>query len=175
MTTNSSWADFKIEKATKADIPTILHFIRALADYEKLLSMVEANEERLEQTLFCDNPVAEVVIGYYQKKPVGFALFFQNYSTFLAKPGLYLEDLFIDPEYRGYGFGKALFCYVAAQAKARGCGRYEWSVLDWNEPARKFYTSLGASEQTDWLTNRLTGPSLDKVADLFENEINISG
>ncbi len=168
---NSAIEQFEIKPATELDIPTILHFIRSLAEYEKLLPMVEATEEKLKDTLF-DNPVAEVVIGFYQSKPVGFALFFQNYSTFLAKPGLYLEDLFVDPEFRGYGFGQSLFCYVAAQAKNRNCGRFEWTVLDWNQPARDFYASMGSVEHDDWIINRLTGDALDKIAENFQQSGN---
>ena len=151
-----------IRSATAADVPLILSFIRALAEYEKLLPEVEATEERLRATLFpADGRApAECVIAFASGEPAGFALFFSNYSTFLAKPGLYLEDLFVKPEFRGRGIGKALLLHLAKLANARGCGRMEWSVLDWNEPAIAFYESLGARRMREWQICRLTGPAL---------------
>ena len=149
-----------IRSATAADVPLILSFIRDLAIYEKLLHEVVATEETLHATLFGSPPAAHVVIAEVDGKPAGFALYFFNYSTFLAKPGLYLEDLFVKPEFRGAGTGKALLLHLAKIANTRGCGRMEWSVLDWNEPAKGFYRKLGAVPLDDWRIMRLTGPSL---------------
>ena len=153
--------------ATANDVPQILSFIRQLADYEKLLDMVVADEAKLTATLFGDKAFAEVVIADYQGKPAGFALFFHNYSTFLAKPGIYLEDLFVDPSLRGLGIGKALITYLATLAVQRDCGRLEWSVLDWNQPAIEFYQSLGAQMLHDWRINRVTGQTLQAMAGMF--------
>ena len=153
--------------ATANDVPQILSFIRQLAEYEKLLDMVVADEAKLSATLFGDKAYAEVVIADYQGKPAGFALFFHNYSTFLAKPGIYLEDLFVDPALRGLGIGKALITYLATLAVERDCGRLEWSVLDWNQPAIDFYQSLGATMLNDWRINRVTGPTLEAMAQQF--------
>lgn len=153
--------------ATANDVPQILSFIRQLADYEKLLDMVVADEAKLTATLFGDKAYAEVVIADYQGKPAGFALFFHNYSTFLAKPGIYLEDLFVDPSLRGLGIGKALITYLATLAVQRDCGRLEWSVLDWNQPAIEFYQSLGAQMLHDWRINRVTGQTLQAMAGMF--------
>ena len=167
-----------IRSATVADVPLILAFIRDLATYEKLLSDVVATEEDLRRTLFGIPPAggepvapaAHVVIaeaclpGQVGGQPAGFALYFFNYSTFLAKPGLYLEDLFVKPEFRGDGLGKALLLHLAKVANARGCGRMEWAVLDWNEPAMGFYKKLGAVPLDDWRIFRLTGRELEKFA-----------
>lgn len=155
-----------LRPATAADVPLILQFIRDLATYEKLLPEVEATEARLRATLFPPEgaPAAHVVIAEEAGVPAGFALYFFNYSTFLAKPGLYLEDLFVAPAFRGRGLGKALLLHLARLANARGCGRMEWSVLDWNEPAKGFYRSLGAVEMVDWRINRLTGAALARHA-----------
>jgi GNAT superfamily N-acetyltransferase len=158
---------FEIRQARPEDVPLVLGFIRAIAEYEKLGHEVVATEENLHKYLFSEGKVAEVVIGYYQDKPVGFALFFHNFSTFLAKPGIYLEDLFVYEEYRGMGFGKKLLTYLAALAAERGCGRMEWAVLDWNEPSINFYKSLGARIMDEWLLNRLTGEALEKVAEEY--------
>ncbi|HVU22862.1 MAG TPA: GNAT family N-acetyltransferase [Opitutus sp.] len=149
-----------IRSATPADVPLILAFIRGLADYEKLSHEVEATEEKLRATLFGEKPAAECVLAFAGGAPAGFAIFFTNYSTFLAKPGLYLEDLFVKPEFRGRGLGKALLLYLAKLANARGCGRMEWAVLDWNQPAIDFYESLGARRLREWQICRLTGPAL---------------
>jgi len=157
--------------ATPEDVPTILAFIRALAEYEKLLDMVVADEAALQATLFGDKAYAEVVIADYQGKPAGFALFFHNYSTFLAKPGIYLEDLFVSPSLRGLGIGKALITYLAALAVERNCGRLEWSVLDWNQPAIDFYQSLGAVMLHDWRINRVTGDTLTAMAGMFPAKV----
>jgi GNAT superfamily N-acetyltransferase len=155
-----------IRSATAADVPLILGFIRGLADYEKMLPEVEATEEKLRATLFPaeGRPAAECVLAFADAAPAGFALFFHNYSTFLAKPGLYLEDLFVRPELRGHGIGKALLLHLARLANARGCGRMEWSVLDWNAPAIAFYESLGARRLKEWQICRLTGEALARYA-----------
>jgi GNAT superfamily N-acetyltransferase len=149
-----------LRSATAADVPLILELIRDLADYEKLAHEVVATEEALRRTLFGPTPAAHVVIAEVDGQPAGFALYFFNYSTFLAKPGLYLEDLFVKPEYRGAGTGKALLLHLAKLANTRGCGRMEWSVLDWNHPAKGFYRKLGAAPLDDWRIMRLTGPAL---------------
>jgi GNAT superfamily N-acetyltransferase len=154
----------EIRSATKSDVPVIFSFIKKLADYERLSHEVVATEEMLRRTLFGRQRTAEVAIGYYKKEPVGFVLFFSNYSTFVGRPGLYIEDLFVDESHRGRGFGRALLLYVARQASERGCGRLEWSVLDWNEPAIKFYKKLGATPMSDWTVFRVTGESLARLA-----------
>lgn len=154
-----------IRFARREDTPTILHFIRALAEYEKLSDAVVATEDQVRQTLFGDSPAAEVVLAYWNDQPVGFALFFHNYSTFLAKKGLYLEDLFVLPDFRGKGIGKALLSTLAKIAVDRDCGRFEWAVLDWNEPAMKFYASLGAAPVKEWVIHRVTGDALRRLAE----------
>jgi len=151
---------FRIEPAREADAPLILRLIKGLADYEKLSHEVRATEEGLRASLFGPQPDAEVVIAYADAEPVGFALFFHNYSTFLGRRGLYLEDLFVLPEWRGRGAGRALLTYLARLAVERGCGRFEWTVLDWNEPAIRFYESLGARPMEGWTIYRLTGDPL---------------
>ncbi len=152
-----------LRSAVESDIPTIFRFIQALAEYERLSHEVSATEAALGATLFGSTPRAEVVLAEVDGTPVGFALFFHNYSTFLAKPGLYLEDLFVLPEYRGRGFGKALLVHLAELAVQRSCGRFEWSVLDWNEPSILFYKSLGAVPMADWSIFRVTGEALEKL------------
>ncbi len=154
----------EIREAKIEDVPLILQFIRELADYEKLLHEVVATEEILRETLFGPRPGAEVVIGYADQKPAGFALFFHNFSTFLGRPGIYLEDLYVKPEFRGNGFGQQLLSYLAKLAKERNCGRLEWWVLDWNESAIKFYKSLGAIPMDEWTVFRVTGNALDELA-----------
>jgi GNAT superfamily N-acetyltransferase len=154
----------EIRLATREDAPLLLKFISGLADYEKLAHEVTATEAQLAKTLFGPKPVAESIIAFINGQPGGFALFFHNYSTFLAKPGLYLEDLFVLPELRGRGIGKALFIRLAKVAVERDCGRFEWSALDWNEPAIRFYEAMGASAMTEWTTFRLTGDALSAVA-----------
>lgn len=151
-----------IRAATPADVPVILDLIRGLAEYERMLDQVQATEERLRDSLFPANgpPHAYCVLAWAEGQPVGFALYFFNYSTFLGKPGLYLEDLFVEPAHRGRGFGKALLLHLAKVANARGCGRMEWCVLDWNEPAIAFYESLGAKRLREWNLCRLTGSAL---------------
>ncbi len=153
-----------IRPATENDIPLILQFIRDLARYEKLEHKVVATEEGLRQTLFGNPRFAEVVLAESGGNAVGFALFFHNYSTFLGRPGIYLEDLFVKPEMRGRGVGKELLAYLARLAQERGCGRLEWAVLDWNAPAIDFYKSLGAVPMDDWTIFRLIGDPLEKLA-----------
>ncbi len=156
--------DFRIERAIERDVPLILRMIHALAEYEKMSHEVIATEAGVRDTLFGARPAADVIIGYTGNTPVGFALFFSNYSTFLGKPGLYLEDLFVLPEWRGHGFGLGLMQHLAKIAVERGCGRFEWSVLDWNEPAIGFYKSLGANLMDGWSIVRVTGDALRKLA-----------
>ncbi|MBI4173143.1 MAG: GNAT family N-acetyltransferase [Candidatus Aenigmarchaeota archaeon] len=158
---------FELRFAGPADVPLLLAFIRELAGYEKLLHEVTATEAALQETLFGHRRVAEAVLGFYEKKPVSFAIFFHNYSTFLGRPGLYLEDIFVKPEVRGKGFGKAMLAYLACLAKERGCGRFEWWVLDWNKPAIGFYQKLGAVPMADWTVYRLAGKGLAKLAAEF--------
>jgi GNAT superfamily N-acetyltransferase len=153
-----------VRPATVDDCGLILRFIRALADYEKLAHEVVADERALAATLFGARPAAEVLIGEYGGAPVGFALYFTSYSTFLGKPGLYLEDLFVDPAARGKGVGLALMIALARVCTARDYGRFEWSVLDWNEPALKFYAALGAKPQSEWTVQRVTGEALAALA-----------
>ena len=161
--------NFEIRPATEGDATLILGFIKKLAVYEKLAHKVTATEEILRETLFGERRYAEVIIGYHSGEPVGFALFFHNYSTFLGKPGVYLEDLFIDEEHRGKGFGKAMLVYLARLTKERNCGRLEWAVLNWNEPSINFYKSLGAAPMDEWTVFRLTGEALDKLANTRES------
>jgi GNAT superfamily N-acetyltransferase len=153
-----------LRPATAADVPQILAFIRALADYERLLDDVVATEDDLRQALFGPRPYAEVVLAEHAGAPVGFALFFHTYSTFVGRPGIYLEDLYVVPEARGAGVGKALLAELARLAVARGCGRVEWAVLDWNAPAIGFYDSLGAKPNDEWTVYRLAGSSLAALA-----------
>ncbi len=160
-------AGFEIRKAQKEDVPVILRFIRKLAEYERLTHEVVATEEQLEKYLFGNSPVAEVLIGYAHGEPVGFALYFYNFSTFLARPGIYLEDLFVDQAYRGKGYGKSLLACLAKLAVEKGCGRLEWAVLDWNEPSINFYKSLGARAMDEWVINRVAGDALRKLAEAF--------
>jgi len=157
---------FQIRPATEADVPVVLSFIKRLAIYERLQDEVVATEELLRQTLFGERRTAEVAIGYLENDPVGFVLFFHNYSTFLGRPGIYIEDLFVDEPFRRRGYGRALLLYVARLAKARGCGRLEWSVLDWNRPAIDFYKTLGAVPMSEWTVFRVTGQSLERLARL---------
>jgi GNAT superfamily N-acetyltransferase len=151
----------------------ILAFIKALAEYEKLSDMVCASVEDIEKYVFSEESVAEVIFGEFGGEPVGFALYFYNFSTFLGKPGIYLEDLFVLESMRGKGFGKELLRYLAKLAVDKGCGRFEWSVLDWNTPSIEFYKSLGAEIQKEWLLNRLTGPALVKLAESFSSSENL--
>jgi GNAT superfamily N-acetyltransferase len=160
----SARMDLAIRIARADDCATILGFIRDLADYEKLAHEVVADEAQLRATLFGARPAAEVLIAELATEPVGFALFFTSYSTFLAKPGLYLEDLFVRPTARSRGVGAALMAALAKVAVERNYGRFEWAVLDWNEPALKFYRSLGAVPMTEWTVQRLTGAPLAALA-----------
>jgi len=153
-----------IRPATPADVPTIARLIGALAEYERLAHEVVLDEARLHEHLFGSRPYCECLLAEDAGTPVAFALFFHNYSTFLAKPGLYLEDLFVLPEYRGRGHGKALLIALAKLTVERGCGRFEWSVLDWNAPSIAFYHSLGAKMMDDWTVMRVTGDALTKLA-----------
>jgi GNAT superfamily N-acetyltransferase len=155
---------FRIRPATPADVPIILELIRDLATYERAPSEVSATEEKLLQVLFGEKPVAEVLLASEDEAPVGFAVFFYNFSTWLGRPGLYLEDLFIRPEHRGKGYGRALLVDLAKIARDRGCGRMEWAVLDWNEPAIEFYKKLGACPLDDWKIFRLTGEGIARLA-----------
>jgi GNAT superfamily N-acetyltransferase len=155
---------FHIDPATVADVPLILSLIKGLAEYEKLTSEVRATEDALRASLFGQQPDAEVVIARSEGQPVGFALFFHTYSTFLGQRGLYLEDLFVLPEWRGRGAGRALLTYLARLALDRRCGRLEWTVLDWNEPAIGFYKSLGAQPMDGWTINRVAGEALASLA-----------
>lgn len=155
---------FTLRKATEADIPVILTFIRELAAYEKALHEVKADEALLQKTLFGPDAKTEAVIGYEADTPVGFALFFYNFSTWLGRPGIYLEDLYIRPDFRGKGYGRNLLHYLAQLAVAQNCGRLEWSVLDWNQPAIDFYQSIGAKPMHEWVIYRLTGEALESFA-----------
>ena len=155
--------DLVIRPATEADVPLILTFIRELADYERLSHEVAATEEALRDSLFGERRFAEVLIGYRDGRPAGFALFFHSFSTFLGKPGMYLEDLYVRPEFRGAGIGRALLVHLARLARERGCGRLEWSVLDWNEPAIGFYKGIGASPVGGWTLYRVTGEALEAL------------
>lgn len=164
MTNSTGIADFTIKPATKKDVPVIFAFIKKLADYERLSHEVVASEELLQRTLFGQRRTAELAIGYFKNEPVGFVLFFHNFSTFLGRPGIYIEDLFVDETYRRRGFGGALLAYVAKLAVARDCGRLEWSVLDWNEAAINFYRKLGAVPMQEWTIFRVTHESLSRLA-----------
>jgi len=155
-----------IRAAREEDVPLLLAFIRELAEYEKLSAEVTATEEQLRATLFGPCRFAEALLACVEGQPVGFAIFFHNYSTFLARPGLYLEDLYVQPAFRGRGLGKLLITTVARMAAERGCGRFEWTVLDWNKPSIEFYESLGAEMKSDWRIMRVSGASLEKMAAL---------
>ncbi len=150
--------------ATVEDTGLILEFIEGLAEYEKLAHQVVADEDQLRRSLFGDRPAAEVLIAEFNREPAGFALFFLNYSTFLARQGLYLEDLFVKPALRGHGIGRRLLSRLAQIAVERGCGRFEWSVLDWNEPAIRFYENLGARAMDGWTIFRMDGDALSELA-----------
>src|ERR1700730_7444396 len=156
---------FTIRSATVADVPVILELIRALAEYERAPNDVVATEEILNETLFGKKPAAEVLLLFENKIAAGFAVFFHNFSTWLGRPGLYLEDLFVRPEHRGKGYGRALLIELARIARDRGCGGMEWAVLDWNEPAIQFYRKLGAKPMDEWTVFRLTRDGIAKLAD----------
>jgi GNAT superfamily N-acetyltransferase len=154
----------QIVPATERDVPLILDLIQALAEYEKLAHLVTATQDLLRETLFRANPAAEVLLAYSDQECAGFAVFFPTYSTFLAQPGLYLEDLYVKPHLRGKGIGLALLKRLASLATERGCGRLEWSVLNWNEPSIQFYRKLGAVPMDEWTRYRLTGKNLESLA-----------
>jgi GNAT superfamily N-acetyltransferase len=157
-------ANIRIEAAREGDVPLILGLIRGLAEYERLSDQVVATEDGLREALFGAKPSAEVIIAHADDRPAGFALFFHNFSTFLARRGLYLEDLFVTPEFRRLGIGRRLLIELARIAVERGCGRFEWSVLDWNAPAIEFYKRLGARPLDDWTIFRMTGDALTQLA-----------
>ena len=154
----------EVREASAEDVPLILTFIRELAEYERLSHEVVATEDSLHEWLLGEKPVAEVLIAEYGAEAVGFALYFHSFSTFLGRPGIYLEDLYVRPAFRGHGMGEAMLVHLAKLAKERGCGRLEWSVLDWNEPSIRFYESLGAVAMEDWTVHRVTGEALDRLA-----------
>jgi len=154
----------RIEAATERDVPVILELINGIAEYERLSHEVVATEDSLRESLFGARPGAEVAIGYAGSEAVGFAVYFHNYSTFLGRAGLYLEDLFVKPQWRRRGFGRQLLAHVAWVAVERGCGRLEWAVLDWNEPAIRFYKNLGARPMDEWTVYRMTGEALERLA-----------
>jgi len=158
-------SDFQIRPAGVEDVPIILQLIRDLATYERAPDEVVATEGELIDVLFGERRVAEVLLGFEEESPVGFAVYFYNFSTWLGRPGLYLEDLFVKPEKRGKGYGRALLVELAKIARHRGCGRMEWAVLDWNEQAIKFYRALGAKPMHEWTVFRLTREEIAKLAD----------
>jgi len=164
---NTSIPGFKLKHAEVDDVPIILDLIKGIAQYERLSHEVVTTEELLVTNLFGEKKFAEVVLAYEDNVPVGFALFFHNFSTFTGRPGLYLEDLFVYEKYRGKGYGKVLLLYLAKLAQERDCARYEWVVLDWNKPAIEFYNSLGAKQMKEWINTRLAGEDIAKLADKF--------
>jgi GNAT superfamily N-acetyltransferase len=156
--------ELEIRRATEDHVPLILSLIKELAEYERLSHEVVATEEMLRESLFGERPVAEILICHHAGEPAGFALFFHSFSTFLGKPGICLEDLYVKPEFRGVGIGRALLVHLARLARERDCGRLEWSVLDWNEPAIGFYKGLGASPVSGWTVYRVAGEALEELA-----------
>lgn len=157
--------NFVIKRAVPEDVPLILSLIKEIAEYEKLSHEVVATEETLNNSLFGENANTEVIIGYYDDKPAGYAVFFHNFSTFIGKSGIYLEDIYVKPELRGKGIGKKLFLHLVKLAVERNCGRMEWSVLNWNSPAINFYQKLGAKAMDEWTVFRLTEDKLNKLAE----------
>jgi GNAT superfamily N-acetyltransferase len=155
----------EIVQASESDAPVILNMIQELAKYEKLEHLVTATEEQVRSTLFGAKPAAEVLLARSEEECVGFALFFATYSTFLAQPGIYLEDLYVKPHMRGRGVGRAILKHLAQLAVARDCGRVEWEVLNWNEPSIRFYEKLGATPLNEWTKYRLTGDALTRLGD----------
>lgn len=161
MDTNSN---LQIRRGTVDDVPLILQLIRELAEYERAPNDAVATEPQLRDVLFGDKPAAEVLLAFANDEPVGFAVYFFNFSTWLGRPGLYLEDLFVKPEMRAKGYGRALLTHLAQIAHERGCGRMEWAVLDWNEPAIQFYKKLGARPMEEWTVFRLTSDGIGQLA-----------
>ena len=155
----------RVVRGTEQDIPVILSLIKGLAEYEKLSAEVTATEEGLRESLFGTGRAADVLLAYDENTPVGFAVYFQNYSTFLGRPGIYLEDLFVLPEWRSRGHGRRLLAEIARVAVERKCGRLEWGVLHWNEPALRFYRSLGAKPMDEWTVYRMTGDAIRRLAE----------
>ncbi|MCK4445657.1 MAG: GNAT family N-acetyltransferase [Candidatus Marinimicrobia bacterium] len=155
---------YEIRPATENDISLILSFINEFAEYEQALNEVVATEDILRKSLFGEHRYAEVIIGYYDSVPVSFAVYFYNFSTWFGRPGLYLEDVCVKPVYRHKGFARAMLIYLAKLAKEHNCGRFEWSVLDWNKSAIRFYKRIGAVPMNEWTVYRLTGDALDKLA-----------
>src|SRR5215471_5926748 len=164
-------ADFEIRPARLDDVPIILKLIRDLATYERAPHEVVATEAQLVDVLFGKRPVAEVLLAFEGESPIGFAVFFYNFSTWLGRPGLYLEDLFVKPQKRGKGYGRALLVELAKIARDRGCGRMEWAVLNWNEPAIKFYRTLGAKPMDEWTVFRLTRDGIEKLANAADTAV----
>jgi GNAT superfamily N-acetyltransferase len=158
-------SNFMVRTGTEEDAPVIFSLIKELAEYEHLSHEVVASVDDIRETLFGERPFAETLIGEYQGLPISFALFFYNFSTFLGKPGIYLEDLYVQPEQRGKGFGSEMLAHIATLAKERNCGRFEWSVLNWNTPAIRTYEKLGAAPMKEWILYRLSGEALDRLAD----------
>jgi len=163
---DTNLSNYKLRFAESGDVSLLLKFIKELADYEEILDEVMATEEVLRKFLF-EEKIAEVIIGEYHHKPVSFALFFHNFSTFLGRPGIYLEDLFVKPEMRGRGFGKVLLSFLAKLAVERNCGRLEWWCLDWNKPSIKFYKHLGATPMDEWTVYRIFDQELNTLANSF--------
>ena len=155
---------FNIRPAVEADAGTILSLIKELADFEHLTHEVVATQEDIRRSLFGPHPFAEALIGEYEGTAISFALFFYNFSTFIGKPGIYLEDLYVKPQYRRLGFGRRMLVHIASLAKERDCGRFEWSVLDWNKPAIRTYDQLNAKPMKEWILYRLTGEALEQLA-----------
>ena len=161
----SPTSNFMIRTGTEEDAPVIFSLIKELAEYEHLAHEVVASVDDIRRTLFGERPFAETLIGEYGGLPISFALFFYNFSTFIGKPGIYLEDLYVQPELRGKGFGSKMLAHIAALARERNCGRFEWSVLNWNTPAIRTYEKLGATPMKEWILYRLSGEALDRLAD----------
>ncbi len=166
----TSLEDFRLRFASKPDIPLIHEFIKELADYEQLEDEVVSTQTQLQQNLFGDRSYAEVILGFEGENPAGFALFFHNFSTFVGKPGIYLEDLFVKKEMRGKGYGKVFLTYLARLANHRDCGRLEWAVQEWNEKAIGFYENLGARQKEEWTVYQLAGKKLENLGKTFDKE-----
>ncbi|HJN94122.1 MAG TPA: GNAT family N-acetyltransferase [Gammaproteobacteria bacterium] len=169
MNITTSLKDFVIRDASIDDCDLILSFIKELAEYEKLSHEVVASAETLQKSLFGEQAYAEVLIGEFEGKPIGYALFFHNFSTFTGRPGIYLEDIYVTPKMRGKGFGKCMLAYLARLAVERNCTRVEWSVLDWNEPSLQFYRSIGAIPMDGWTVQRLHGNALEAFSAQFKS------